>query len=308
MLRPIPFLPPASWGRSLNFSESSSLFSVLSVFCALPFALCVPLGPSRINLYPVTFIRFLTMPKRLNRQRLDQLLVARNLAPSREKAQAMILSGEVSVNGAPITKSGHSVPQDASIEIRSRLQKYVSRGGFKLEGALKDFSVNPREKICLDLGSSNGGFTDCLLQHGATRVFAVDVNTDQLDWKLQQDPRVVRTKRNARELQPQDLPEPPNLVVADVSFISITKILPAVVPCAAHGADFLILIKPQFELRREDIGPGGIVSDPALHQRAIQSVQSAAESLALETVAIKPSHLPGAEGNQEFFLHSRKPL
>jgi 23S rRNA (cytidine1920-2'-O)/16S rRNA (cytidine1409-2'-O)-methyltransferase len=248
------------------------------------------------------------MPKRLNRQRLDQLLVARNLAPSREKAQAMILSGEVSVNGAPITKSGHSVPQDASIEIRSRLQKYVSRGGFKLEGALKDFSVNPREKICLDLGSSNGGFTDCLLQHGATRVFAVDVNTDQLDWKLQQDPRVVRTKRNARELQPQDLPEPPNLVVADVSFISITKILPAVVPCAAHGADFLILIKPQFELRREDIGPGGIVSDPALHQRAIQSVQSAAESLALETVAIKPSHLPGAEGNQEFFLHSRKPL
>ena len=248
------------------------------------------------------------MPKlRPNRLRLDQLIVARHLAPSREKAQAMILAGEVLVNGSPITKSGHSVPDDSKIEIHSRLQKYVSRGGFKLEGALHDFAVDPAGKICLDLGSSNGGFTDCLLQHGAARVFAVDVNTGQLDWKLQQDPRVIPVKRNARELRPSDIPESAALVVADVSFISITKILPAAVPCASPGADFLILIKPQFELRREDIGPGGIVSDPALHQRAIASVQSSAESLGLLTQSVKPSHLPGAEGNLEFFLHSCNP-
>lgn len=239
--------------------------------------------------------------------RLDQLLVARRLAPSREKAQAMILAAEVLVNGSTITKSGHSVPDDAQIEVRSRLQKYVSRGGFKLEGALQDFAIDPTDKICLDLGSSNGGFTDCLLQHGAAKVFAVDVNTGQLDWKLQQDPRVLAIKRNARDLRPADIPEPAALVVADVSFISVTKILPAAVPCATRGADFLILIKPQFELRREDIGPGGIVSDPALHQRAIASVQSSAESLGLLTQAIQPSRLPGAEGNQEFFLHTRKP-
>jgi 23S rRNA (cytidine1920-2'-O)/16S rRNA (cytidine1409-2'-O)-methyltransferase len=239
--------------------------------------------------------------------RLDHLLVDRGLCVSRERAQAMILAGEVLVNGAAITKSGHSVSDDAQIEIRSRLQKYVSRGGFKLEGALQDLSIDPSGKTCLDLGSSNGGFTDCLLQNGATRVFAVDVNTDQLDWKLQQDQRVIRIKRNARKLQPNELPEPASLIVTDVSFISVTKILPAAVACAAAGADFLILVKPQFELRREDIGPGGIVSDPTLHQQAIQSVQSVAESLTLQTIAVKPSRLPGAEGNQEFFLHSRKP-
>src|SRR5205814_1278157 len=145
---------------------------------------------------------------------LDQLIVSRGLAPSRQKAQAMILAGEVLVNGVAVTKAGHAISLDAVIEIRSRLQKYVSRGGFKLEGALQDFSIDPTGKLCLDLGSSNGGFTDCLLQHGAAKVFAVDVNTDQLDWKLQQDPRVLRIKRNARKLQPADLPEPVSLVVA----------------------------------------------------------------------------------------------
>jgi 23S rRNA (cytidine1920-2'-O)/16S rRNA (cytidine1409-2'-O)-methyltransferase len=245
--------------------------------------------------------------RRFPKLRLDKVIVERGLAPTREKAQAMILAGEVLVNGVTTVKAGHSVSDDAQIEIRSRLQKYVSRGGFKLEGALQDFSVDPTGAICLDLGSSNGGFTDCLLQHGAAKVFAVDVNTDQLDWKLQQDSRVLRIKRNARELQLADLSEPAALVVADVSFISVTKILPAAVSCAAPGADFLILIKPQFELRREDIGPGGIVSDPDLHQRAIASVQSAAESFALQIFGTKPSHLPGAEGNQEFFLHTRRP-
>jgi 23S rRNA (cytidine1920-2'-O)/16S rRNA (cytidine1409-2'-O)-methyltransferase len=246
------------------------------------------------------------MTTRKDRARLDVLIVERGLAPSREKAQAMILAGEVRVSGATVAKAGQAVAHDAAIEIHSRIQKYVSRGGFKLEGALKEFGVEVSGRVCLDLGVSNGGFTDCLLQNGATRVYAVDVNVDQLDWKLQQDSRVVRIKRNAREMEIGDLPEKVGLVVADVSFISVRKILPAVVPLAESGADFLILVKPQFELRREDIGPGGIVSDPELHQRAIESVRAAAVALELHVLGVKPSQLAGAEGNQEFFLHARK--
>jgi 23S rRNA (cytidine1920-2'-O)/16S rRNA (cytidine1409-2'-O)-methyltransferase len=246
------------------------------------------------------------MASQPTRNRLDRLIVERGLARSREKAQAMVLAGEVLVNGAPVTKAGQAVAKDAAIEVRSRIQKYASRGGFKLEGALRDFSISPAGRTCLDLGASNGGFTDCLLQHGAAGVFAVDVNVDQLDWKLQQDPRVQRVKHNARDLQPRHLPGPASVVVADVSFISVTKILQAAVACSAPDADFLILIKPQFELRREDIGPGGIVSDPALHERAIASVRSAAEAAGLVDFEIKPSRLPGAEGNQEFFLRARR--
>jgi 23S rRNA (cytidine1920-2'-O)/16S rRNA (cytidine1409-2'-O)-methyltransferase len=246
------------------------------------------------------------MTTRKDRARLDVSIVERGLAPSREKAQAMILAGEVRVNGTTAVKAGQAVTQDAMIEVHSRIQKYVSRGGFKLEGALKDFGVDVRGKICLDVGASNGGFTDCLLQNRAARVYAVDVNVDQLDWKLQQDSRVVRIKRNARELEAEELPEKVGLVVADVSFISVTKILPAVVPVAEGSADFLILIKPQFELRREDIGPGGIVSYPELHQRAIESVRKAAVALGLSDLGVKPSQLAGAEGNLEFFLHARK--
>src|SRR5882724_9142529 len=162
------------------------------------------------------------MTPRKERSRLDVLIVQRGLAHSREKAQAMILAGEVLVNGVAAGKAGQPVAQDAAIEIHSRIQKYVSRGGFKLEGALEDFAVDPAGKVCLDLGSSNGGFTDCLLQYGANRVYAVDVNVDQLDWKLLQDSRVIRIKRNARELAPKDLPEKVSLLVADVSFISVT--------------------------------------------------------------------------------------
>jgi len=241
-----------------------------------------------------------------NRTRLDVLIFERGLAPSREKAQAMILAGEVVVNGAIAAKAGQGVARDAAVEIHSRIQKYVSRGGFKLEGALRDFAVDASGRICLDLGSSNGGFTDCLLQHGAARLYAVDVNVDQLDWKLRQDSRVMAIKKNAREMQSGDLPEMVNLVAADVSFISVTKILPAVAPLAAPGADFLILVKPQFELDREDVGPGGIVREGELHQRAIESVRSAVMELDLTAVGVKPSQLPGAEGNQEFFLHARK--
>jgi 23S rRNA (cytidine1920-2'-O)/16S rRNA (cytidine1409-2'-O)-methyltransferase len=246
------------------------------------------------------------MTLRKERVRLDVLVYERGLAASREKAQAMILAGEVLVNGVAAAKAGQPVVRDAVIEVNSRIQKYVSRGGFKLEGALRDFSVDVTGKTSLDLGSSNGGFTDCLLQHGAVRVYAVDVNVEQLDWKLQQDARVIRIKKNAREFAEEDLPEKVSVVVADVSFISVTKILPAILPVAEVGSDFLILIKPQFELRREDVGPGGIVSDAGLHQHAIDSVRDSAVGLGLEAVGVRTSQLAGAEGNQEFFLHARK--
>lgn len=246
------------------------------------------------------------MKTKSQKKRLDILLVERGLAESRQKAQAMILAGEVSVNSSKAEKAGASIPDSARIEVTSRLQKYASRGGLKLEGALEDFAVDPANLICLDLGSSTGGFTDCLLQHGAARVYAVDVNVDQLAWKLQQDARVVRIERNARELQTDDVSEAVDLVVADVSFISVTKVLHPAVRAAKPGAAFLVLIKPQFELRREDVGTGGIVKDSSLHEKAITSVKEHARANGLECLGVLPSRLTGAEGNQEFFLHAHK--
>lgn len=246
------------------------------------------------------------MKSKTARKRLDLLLLERKLAESRQRAQAMVLAGEVSVNGVRAGKAGMPVAEDARIEIFSRLQKYASRGGLKLEGALQDLPVSVPGRVCLDVGSSTGGFTDCLLQNGATRVYAADVNVNQLSWKLQQDPRVIRIERNARELHRADLPEAVDLVVMDVSFISVAKVLEAVVQLAKPEADFLILIKPQFELARADVGPGGIVKDPALHEKAIASVQRAARISGLECLGVRPSRLPGAEGNQEFFMHARK--
>ena len=237
--------------------------------------------------------------------RLDVLIVERGLAPSRERAQAILLAGNVLVNGQKMEKPGTQIASDARIEIIGDALPYVSRGGMKLEGALEDFQVSPHGKICLDVGSSTGGFTDCLLQNGALRVFAVDVSVDQLDWKLRQDARVIPIERNARYLRAEDLPERPALITMDVSFISVAKVLPAIVPVAAPAADFLVLIKPQFELEKGEIGKGGIVRDAALHQKAIERVQSAAAACSLELLGITPSRLPGTEGNQEFFLHAR---
>jgi 23S rRNA (cytidine1920-2'-O)/16S rRNA (cytidine1409-2'-O)-methyltransferase len=244
--------------------------------------------------------------KKAGRKRLDVLLVERGLAETRQKATAMILAGEVSSDGKPAAKAGAAVLETARLEVNSRLQKYASRGGLKLEGALEDFHVDPAGRICLDVGASNGGFTDCLLQHGGVKVFAVDVNVDQMAWKLQQDSRVIRIKKNARELSIRDIPEPVDLVVADVSFISVTKVLGPGATCARPGAEFLVLVKPQFELRREDVGPGGIVKDKELHIRATESVRRAAEAAGLQTLGLQPSRLAGAEGNQEYFLHLRK--
>ena len=246
------------------------------------------------------------MNAKAERKRLDVLLVERGIAESRHKAQAMILAGEVEVDRQRAEKAGALLPGTAHIEVHSRLQKYASRGGVKLEGALQDFQVSAAGKVCLDLGASTGGFTDCLLQGGAKRVYAVDVNTDQLSWKLREDSRVIRIEKNARELRANDLPEAVDLVVADVSFISVTKILPGASACAKAGAEFLILVKPQFELQREDVGKGGIVREKALHEKAIATVKSAAEALGLAVSGVAPSQLPGAEGNQEYFLHARK--
>jgi 23S rRNA (cytidine1920-2'-O)/16S rRNA (cytidine1409-2'-O)-methyltransferase len=240
------------------------------------------------------------------KKRLDLLLVERGLAESAAKAQAIILAGEVWIDDIRADKAGVSVAADARVAVTSRAQKYASRGGIKLEGALADFAVDPAGCVCLDIGSSTGGFTDCLLQKGASRVYAVDVNVDQLAWKLRQDSHVVRIDRNARELSPQDIPEPIQLVVIDVSFISAGKVLLPASIIAKPGADLLILVKPQFELPREDVGAGGIVSDPELHEKAVEKVRVATLKAGLEVLAVLPSRLPGAEGNQEYFLHARK--
>jgi 23S rRNA (cytidine1920-2'-O)/16S rRNA (cytidine1409-2'-O)-methyltransferase len=242
------------------------------------------------------------------RARLDVLIVERGLATSRERAQAMLLAGQVRVNGQRVDKPGARVPVDARVEIMATRLPYASRAGQKLEGALADFLVSPHGKICLDLGSSTGGFTDCLLQHGAMKVYAVDVTIDQLEWKLRQDERVVPIERNARYLQPSDVDEPPTLVTMDLAFISVDKVLPAVLPVAARGADFLVLIKPQFELEKREVGKGGIVRDPALHRKAIERVTGAAAQHGLQVIGVRPSHISGTEGNQEFFLHAHKPV
>lgn len=231
----------------------------------------------------------------------------RGLVASRERAQALLLAGQVLLNGQKIEKPGTRVSEDVKIQIIGQPPKYASRGGTKLEGAMSDFSVSAAGKICLDIGSSTGGFTDCLLQKGALKVYAVDVTTAQLDWKLRQDPRVRPVERNARYLRREDIGEPPSLVTMDVSFISVAKVLPAIVPIAAPGAEFLILIKPQFELEKRDVGKGGIVREPSLHQKAVKRGVEAAAQLGLEIAGLQPSRLPGAEGNQEFFLHAKRP-
>lgn len=240
------------------------------------------------------------------RQRLDLLLVERGLAKSPERAGALILAGEVEVDGKREDKAGTAFPGNAKIKIISRHQKYVSRGGFKLEGALKDFGICPAGRTCLDVGSSHGGFTDCLLQRGAARVYALDVNVEQLDWKLRQDARVVPVKQNARELSAEDIPELADLVTIDVSFISVLHVIEPAVKLAKPGATFVILVKPQFELARDKVGPGGIVKSKKLHDDAVVSVRYGLKPLGLKFLKVRPSRITGAEGNQEYFLHARK--
>jgi 23S rRNA (cytidine1920-2'-O)/16S rRNA (cytidine1409-2'-O)-methyltransferase len=240
----------------------------------------------------------------MKRLRLDLLLVERGLVESREKGQALILAGEVLVNGQKVDKPGHAVAPDSKIEVAEQ-PRFVGRGGLKLEAALDHFGIQVYGRVCLDIGSSTGGFTDCLLQRGAMRVYAIDVGTAQLDWKLRNDSRVVvREQFNARHLSRTEVPEPVALAVCDVSFISITMILPVLPNLLAKTAEMVILVKPQFELERHQVGKGGIIREPALHQQACRRVEAAVNQLGFQTEII-PSPILGAEGNQEFLLYAR---
>jgi len=237
------------------------------------------------------------------RTRLDRLIVARGLTDSREKAQALIMAGEVLVNGQKAAKPGQAVPDDSRIEILAR-PPYVSRGGLKLAGALAHFAIDVAGRICLDIGASTGGFTDVLLQAGAVRVHAVDVGAGQIDWKLRTDPRVVLHEGiNARALKFEDIGERVDIIVCDVSFISVTLILPAAVPLLQPAGQMVILIKPQFEAGRGQVGKGGIVRDPAVHQAACERVARAVRQLGFET-SMMESPILGAEGNKEFLLYA----
>lgn len=238
------------------------------------------------------------------KERLDQLLVDRGLAESREKAKALVLAGQVRVNGQAAGKPGHAIDGSSQIEIAGR-PPYVSRGGFKLAAALDHWQIGVTGWVCFDAGASTGGFTDCLLQRGAARVYAYDVGSGQLDWKLRNDPRVVsREGVNLRHmLQAADVPDPVDFAVCDVSFISATLILPAIVPLLKpEEGRFVVLVKPQFEVGRGEVGKGGIVRDPALHQVACQRVSEVATRLGYRIDMIE-SPILGAEGNREFLLY-----
>jgi 23S rRNA (cytidine1920-2'-O)/16S rRNA (cytidine1409-2'-O)-methyltransferase len=240
----------------------------------------------------------------VEKMRLDRLLVERGLAESREKAQGLILAGLILVDEQKAEKCGTLVNEQATVRMLGDSPRYVSRGGLKLEGALDHFRLNPEAKICLDVGASTGGFTDCLLQHGAGRVFAVDAGTNQLDWKLRQDSRVVvLEKTNARYLTFDRIGTWAELVTIDVSFISVTLILPALTPLLACPADLLVLVKPQFEVGKGQVGKGGIVRDPALHQESVAKVSRKMLELGFRQLQSMESPLLGTEGNREFFTH-----
>ncbi len=240
-----------------------------------------------------------------SRMRLDQLVVERGLCLSREKAQRAIMAGLVLVDGRRAEKAGQAVADDAGIELLGG-EKYVGRGGLKLEAALDQFQVDPAGRVCLDIGASTGGFTDCLLQRGAAKVFTFDVGRGQLDWKLRNDPRViVREGVNARNLVPADVGEPVSLAVADVSFISLTLILPAAFALLGASADMLVLIKPQFELTPDRVGRGGVVRDEAARQDAVARIRTFVENAGRRWLGVIESPLRGREGNVEYLAHLR---
>lgn len=238
------------------------------------------------------------------KSRLDELVVARGLADSRTKAQALILAGRVLVDDAPVDKPGTRVSDEASVRVRGEERRFVSRGGEKLAGALADLGVAVAGRRCLDVGASTGGFTDCLLQHGAAHVIALDVGYGQLDVKLRGDPRVAVVERvNAREMSPAHVPPAPavELAVVDVSFISATLVLPRIA-ALAPGADVLVMVKPQFEVGRERVGKGGVVRDDADRADAVARVRAAAAALGYAARGEAESRLPGPAGNREVFL------
>jgi 23S rRNA (cytidine1920-2'-O)/16S rRNA (cytidine1409-2'-O)-methyltransferase len=237
--------------------------------------------------------------------RLDRLLVERGLAESREKAQAVIFAGQVLVNGRKLDKAGALAPEDAEIRILGETPRYVGRGGLKLEAALNEFGVSPEGKTALDIGASTGGFTDCLLQHGCKKVYAVDVGYGQMAWKLRQDPRVVVIERtNIREMDPSLVPEPADLAVIDVSFISLEKVIPPVLAFMRPDAEIIALIKPQFEVGKELVGKGGIVRDEAARTAAVARIAKFMSGRGLEVKGVIPSPITGQDGNVEFLIYA----
>ena len=242
------------------------------------------------------------------KSRIDHVLVERGFFESRERAQRAIMAGEVRAGGHVITKSSDLIAIDAEVLVAKR-SRYVGRGALKLEGALDYFDIGVRDKVVMDIGASTGGFTDCLLQRGAVKVYAVDVGHGQLAWKIRNDPRVVvREKVNARFLSREHIPELVDLCVIDVSFISLSLILPRAFELITPDGVILALIKPQFELQRKDVGRGGIVRDPALHEKAQQKIVKFAEASNYCVAGLVPSIITGADGNQEFFICLRRRL
>jgi 23S rRNA (cytidine1920-2'-O)/16S rRNA (cytidine1409-2'-O)-methyltransferase len=237
-------------------------------------------------------------------QRIDAALVEKGLAQSRDRAKRLVMSGRVLVNDIPVDKPGTQVSADAVLTIKGEEIPYVSRGGLKLEKALVIFGIDPIGKVCMDVGASTGGFTDCLLQRGAERVFAVDVGYGQLAWMLRQNPRVVLFERtNIRNMSPADLPEPVDLAVIDVSFISLRIVVPVVQSFLKTNGTILALIKPQFEVGKGRVGKGGIVRDAALHDEVIRDLTSYFSSLGLDCREVIASPIRGAKGNREFLIH-----
>lgn len=243
----------------------------------------------------------------MRRERIDKLLVERGLAESRTKAQAMVMAGVVLVNEQRVEKPSDQFVPDAQIRVKHAddpTSRYVGRGGLKLEAALKEFQIDVRGLVCLDVGASTGGFTDCLLQHGAARVFAIDVGHNQIDWRLRNHPRVeVREGLNARLLQPHDFPFNFDLIVIDVSFISLIKIFPSVLPLLKPHGSMVVLIKPQFEVGRGEVGKGGIIREEQKRLRVVAEVNEFAATLQLRVEGVVESPIHGAEGNIEYLAH-----
>ena len=241
------------------------------------------------------------------KERLDVLLVKRNLAASREKAKAIIMSGNVYVDNQKEDKPGTTFPEESKIEVRGHTLPYVSRGGLKLEKAMNNFGVSLAGKVCMDVGASTGGFTDCMLQNGAVKVYSIDVGYGQLDWKLRNDPRVVcMEKTNIRYVLPENLQEPAQFSSIDVSFISLTKVLLPVRNLLTEDGEIVCLIKPQFEAGREKVGKKGVVRDPAVHLEVIEKVIAYASSISMEPCHLSFSPIKGPEGNIEYLLHLKK--
>jgi 23S rRNA (cytidine1920-2'-O)/16S rRNA (cytidine1409-2'-O)-methyltransferase len=246
-------------------------------------------------------------PKKTGKIRLDRLLVDRGLTESRERAQALIFAGQVLVNGQKQEKAGALVAEDAELRIIGETLPFVSRGGLKLEAALREFRIDVSGKTALDVGASTGGFTDCLLQRGAKKVYAVDVGYGQLAWKLRQDPRVITIERtNIREIAPSLIQEPVDIVVIDVSFISLEKVIPSILPFLSKNGEIVALIKPQFEVGREQVSKGGIVRDEAARTAAVNRIVAFVREQGFEVKGVIPSPITGQDGNVEYLIYAIK--